>query len=716
MRVNITWPSPRPGAVVDLLLFRLPMAISREIQGLLAKEQFDSIEDHWLARAGEAPEDLDYFVGIARALVGTGEEARARFLLGMLDAELIGAGRWPIRLKLLERAGSLLFPTPEEQHTEILACLRGSHGTSPGFEGFVQAVRLDKAPQDLPKTWEKVERFLSLIPFDVGSVVWMEGKGAGRVTEVNLGLDSLKIDFEKHKGLTVGFRAAAKLLLPLSPGHVLRRKMEDKPGLVALAEQSPPELLRLVIESYGRPLAAGEVRTALEGVVSESRWTTFWAAARKHPQVVADNKTRQAYTWVASSADAHETLWRRFELAGPRERLSLYRKEGDRDPTFGQRMATALAEWASDQADQEPGTAFEIWFALERGGRLPAETDFGPEQLLGAAAEPVAALRGIEDRATKERAYGLTRDLRADWQAIFVGMLSREDDPKMLDLLAESLLPTHSVEFWRFIDGVLGQPHKNPPAFAWVAERAHRDETFRARNPLRLLQQLFAVLVDGRFTPLRPRLLPLLESGSTAPRTLAHLSVDHALQAEEAIQRAAGLEAYQRDALTTALHLRFPQLRAVEDEVIYSTPEAIAARREELRALVQEELPQNRKAIEEARAMGDLRENFEYKSARQRHEYLSSRQAKLERELTLARPLDPARIDATEVRIGTRVTLAADGRERVITILGPWDSKPEEDILAYESELAQSLIGKKIGDAAPIGGVPYRVQAITPWR
>lgn len=692
------------------------MAISREIQGLLAKEQFDSIEDHWLARAAEAPDDLDYFVGVARALVGTGEDDRARFLLGMLDVELTSHGHWVTRLKLLERAGSLLFPTPETQHEAILESLRGSHGASPGFEGFLQAVRLDKAPQDLPKTWEKVERFLSLIPYDVGAVVLMEGKGAGRVAEVNLGLDSLKIDFEKHKGLTVGFRAAAKLLMPLPPGHVLRRKMEDKPSLIALAASSPPELLRLVLESYGRPLGAGEVREALDGVVTESRWTTFWAAARKHPQVVADNKTRQAYSWLASSAHATDNVWRRFEAAAPRERLSLYRKEGDRDPELGDRMAAALVEMASGAVDADPGLAFELSFFLERSGRLPAESDFTPDQLLGHTADPATALRGIEDRAAKERAYGLTRELRTDWPVIFTTMLSREEDPKILDLLADVLSTAGPVELWRFIDGALGQPHKNPAAFTWVAERAQRDEAFRARNPLRLLQQLFGVLVDSRFTPLRPRLLPLLESGSTAARTLAHLAPDHAAQAEEAIQRAAGLEGYQRDAMQTALQLRFPQLRAAEDELIYSTPEAIASRREELRALVQEELPTNRKAIEEARAMGDLRENFEYKSARQRHEYLSSRQAKLERELSLARPLDPARIDTAEARIGTRVTLVAGNRERVITILGPWDSKPEEDILAYESDLAQGLLGKKVGEAFSIGTEKYEVRAIATWR
>src|SRR5687767_15311827 len=103
------------------------------------------------------------------------------------------------------------------------------------------------------------------------------------------------------------------------------------------------------------------------------------------------------------------------------------------------------------------------------------------------------------------------------------------------------------------------------------------------------------------------------------------------------------------------------------------------------------EIPANRKAIEEARAMGDLRENFEYKSARQRHEYLNARAASLNAELQRVRPLDTAGMETSEVRIGTRVRLTGPGGERTLTILGPWESKPEEDVISYESDLAKEL-------------------------
>ena len=76
-------------------------------------------------------------------------------------------------------------------------------------------------------------------------------------------------------------------------------------------------------------------------------------------------------------------------------------------------------------------------------------------------------------------------------------------------------------------------------------------------------------------------------------------------------------------------------------------------------------------------------------------------------------------MDVAEVRIGTRVRLSgsgAAGEHRVMTILGPWESKPEEDVISYESEQAITLLGKKVGDEISLAGESWRVEAIEPWR
>ncbi|HYN19542.1 MAG TPA: GreA/GreB family elongation factor [Thermoanaerobaculia bacterium] len=689
------------------------MAISRDTQHHLAKGDYDAIEGEWLAVMGDNLSDLDYFVGVARALTGTGQEERARFLLEMLDDQLREGGFWTVRRKLLQRAGSILF-APDKLHPALVATLKRLYGDRSIFQGLAEAVGLHRATHDILKTWEKVERLESLLAFDVGTVVAMEGKGAGRIVEANLGLESFKVDFERIKGMTVGFKAAAKLLQPLSTEHVLRRKLEAPKELAAL---KPQELLRLTLQSYDRPLTAGEIREIVSGIVSESQWTSWWSAARKHANVVATGTgSRQTYHWAESGAHAVDSLWKGFEKAGPRKKIERLKRDGARDPALRERMAEDLQKIAGQVAVQDPGLAFEIWFTLERTGGAPEDVSWHPDELLEQR-DPARIFAGIEDRLLRERAYAMTRERREDWPEIYRNAMTKETDPRALDLLADGLIHGAPRELDRIYDTLFAQPHRNPAAFTWIAERASVDEALRSRNPLRLLQQILASPARDEFAAYRLRLLALAESGGTVPRLLAHLTHDQAPQAEEAVQRSSNLEPFQREQLVNAIHLRFPaQRKDTGPDAFYATAESIEAKRAELHQIMTKEVPANRKAIEEARAMGDLRENFEYKSARQRHEYLNARAFSLNADLSRARPIETAEMDTSEVRIGTRVRLAGNGGDRNLTILGPWESRPEEDVISYESEQAKALLGKKTGDELELAGELWRIETIEPWR
>jgi len=686
------------------------MAISRNTQNHLAKGDFAALEGEWLASLEQDPTDLDYFVGVARALVGNGQEGRARDLLEVLDEQLRESAQWAIRLKLLKRVGPLLVPA-DKIHPTIVSTLGKLYSDRATFKGLYEAVGLHRAPQDIPKTWEKVDRLETLLSFDVGTVVAMEGKGVGRVVEANLGLESFKVDFERNKGLMVGFKAAPKLLQPLSTNHVLRRKIENPASLKSLA---PPDLLRAVLESYDRPLTAGEIRDILHGIVGESQWTSWWSAARKHQQVVASGGGRQTYRWAETSGDALDSVWKSFAKADPRSKIDRLKREGARDPKLRARMAEDLSQIAEAHLDSDPGLCFEIWFALERTGGAPEDVDWSPEALL--SHEPARVFAGIEERLLRERAYVMVRERRDDWGNLFRDALSKESDPRALEVLADGLAQGAPKELDRFLDSLLAQPHRNPAAFTWLAERAAVDESLRARNPLRLLQQILTTFNRDEFAPFRVRLMALAESGNTVARLLAHLTEDQAAQAEDAVLRAAALEPFQREQLSNAIQLRFPSQRRDADVMpLYAVPESIDAKRAELHQIMTKDIPANRKAIEEARAMGDLRENFEYKSARQRHEYLNSRASSLNSELARVRPIDPAGMETSEVRIGTRLHLKGSG-PRTLTILGPWESKPEEDVISYESDLAKGILGKKIGDSLSLGGESWTIEKIEPYR
>src|SRR5260370_2977183 len=93
---------------------------------------------------------------------------------------------------------------------------------------------------------------------------------------------------------------------------------------------------------------------------------------------------------------------------------------------------------------------------------------------------------------------------------------------------------------------------------------------------------------------------------------------------EERLTREGGLEEPRRSTVREALLMKFPELRAPAREWIYGTAESIEAKRRELAHMKSVELPENARAMQAAKELGDPSENFEYHAARQRHEDLSS--------------------------------------------------------------------------------------------
>ena len=682
----------------------------------LAAGELEAVEEVWMWRLDEDPLDVAYFAAVARALAKIGEADTARFLLELLDEQLTGGGEWQARLELLRRAGPLLIDA-QDLHPAILATLGELYGHLPSYPQMVEKVGLQRAVDDRPKTWKKAQRLSGLLALDVGSIVHMDGKGAGRVEEVNMALESIKVLFEGDLEIRVGFGGATKLLEPLAPDHVLYRKLEEPEALVKLRDEAPGKLLRAVFESYDTPLTGAQIKRILAGLVPEARWSSWWTAARKHPQVIAAPGSKRAYAWAASSEDAQSALWKSFEKAEPRARIDLLRRDGARDPELKTRMSEALGEQAAELAAADPGLTCEIWFNLERNGELPAAAEWSPRALIPELKDPRSLFAGIKDRSFREQAYGLAREHRRDWPELYLQLLWQEQDARSLDLLAAALEEQSSQRLSSFLDQLLSQPKKNPGGFVWFAERAADRQEWLERNPIRLLKQILWALTDRAFSAFRAaRMVPLAEPGGTIPRLLTVLDEEQAADAASAIEKAPGLESYQRQPLVNAIHLRFPSLRQEDEAPLYATQEKIDAKRAELKELAEVEIPANRRAIEEARELGDLSENFEYKSARQRHEYLAVRASALNHDLTRVRRIDASQVKGDEVVIGSRVRLASPGgAERLITILGPWESEPQKDILSSESELAQSLLGLKAGDSIELAGRTYQIETIKPY-
>lgn len=107
--------------------------------------------------------------------------------------------------------------------------------------------------------------------------------------------------------------------------------------------------------------------------------------------------------------------------------------------------------------------------------------------------------------------------------------------------------------------------------------------------------------------------------------------------------------------------------------------------------------------IAEAREKGDLKENAEYHSAKEKLGEVMSRIAKIQDKLQGAKIIDELKLPPGIVSIGCRVTLQdEEGDEFAYTLVGEDESDPAEGRISVYAPIAQGLLGKKEGDQAQV--------------
>ena len=160
---------------------------------------------------------------------------------------------------------------------------------------------------------------------------------------------------------------------------------------------------------------------------------------------------------------------------------------------------------------------------------------------------------------------------------------------------------------------------------------------------------------------------------------------------------------------------------AKEEALVVSWP-SLEKRKSEYDDLVSKKIPENTKEIGIARSYGDLRENFEYKAAKEMQTVLMRRKAELEQMLSRARGTAFENVEASQVSIGTSVvTRDLDtGELSTFHILGAWDSDPAKGILSYQTAIGQALLGKTAGDTVELPGETsvkkVEIVEITAWQ
>lgn len=138
----------------------------------------------------------------------------------------------------------------------------------------------------------------------------------------------------------------------------------------------------------------------------------------------------------------------------------------------------------------------------------------------------------------------------------------------------------------------------------------------------------------------------------------------------------------------------------------------------ELKHMETVELPQVRDAIAEARAQGDLSENFEYHAAKREQARLLGRIRFKQRVLEHARVIDSSRLVKDKVGLLSKVRITNVGNNATMsyTIVSPHEASMAEGKISIKSPIAQALLNKAVGDVVqvqvPAGMLKLRIDDI----
>jgi transcription elongation factor GreA len=149
------------------------------------------------------------------------------------------------------------------------------------------------------------------------------------------------------------------------------------------------------------------------------------------------------------------------------------------------------------------------------------------------------------------------------------------------------------------------------------------------------------------------------------------------------------------------------------------TAEGYATLIDEVKHLKGVERPRIIRAIEEARAHGDLSENAEYHAAKEAQGWNEARVAELEDKISRADVIDVSKLSGDTVMFGAKVSLIDEDTETkvVYRIVGDTEADVKLGKISISSPISRALIGKKKGDSVevstPGGGKSYEIEKVS---
>ena len=552
--------------------------------------------------------------------------------------------------------------------------------------------------------------------------------GFGKIAGWELITGQITIDFGSKKGHPMQLQYAAETLTHIPSEHILARAATDASAVREQASSDPVALVRSILSDHGGQATVDEISSVLVPAVFDAAGFKKWFESAKkklkadgHFQIPA--KKGEPLILQETAQNPHERLIEQFRAARhPKDQVSAL-----------DTAMKSLNDFAKE-VEELRSLATEVEEAAKRGGRIHAAKAIelliirdeicarhealkpGPDAASVAAflADSPSKLSEIFDEIPASKYARVLEAFPAafpgNWEDRALRLL-RTSEPRLSGEVFKLFVAQGKRDaFADHTRKLIRERSASSDFVLWLCK--DRAKTLPELVDEELFAAILAAMEADLHADIKSKRLEefLFEDRDLVADLLGNAERDSARQAIRKIMLSPVFADLNRRSLLARVLKVHPELESLvtgEQETPVERAESLVVswaslqrRKEELEHIEKVLIPQNIRDIATARSYGDLRENFEFKSAKEQQAVLNRQKGELELMLNNARGTNFENVDTSAVSIGSVVTVepAAGGAAETYSILGAWDGVPEKGWVSYQAVIGKALLGKKVGE------------------
>jgi transcription elongation GreA/GreB family factor len=580
-----------------------------------------------------------------------------------------------------------------------------------------------------------------------GSYCMHKSWGFGRIADLNFLLNQITIDFKHKKAHTMQLQYAGDSLKPIGAEHILARKKTGLAAVQAQAKEDPVGFFRAILKDLDGRATQDQLAQLLVGdVFTEAEFKRWWESTKKalkkdghfavpskrsEPVELRDQAVSRSDELLAAFANVRQLKDLLAALDQINKNLDAFS-----DPAKQIAPVMTAAENTARKSQRLHSTqALELILARdeigEKIGRNPAENRLTLAQILREEERRLTDILQSVPAAKQKRIFAeFPNAFGESWSSKALSLMLRSNVRVVAELARLLQEKGRHDELRHELDRWISDHSITTEILHWLCKDRQGD--FADLIHPRVFSAIIAALERAQFSESSRggKLHDLmLEDRELLGDILGSAEPEIARDSMRKLMLTPVFEELNKRSLIGRIIKIHPELQSMltsdpteKQEALIVSWESLEKRKNEYEELITKKIPENTKEISIARSYGDLRENFEFKAAKEMQRVLMRRKAETEQALSRARGTNFENPDATQVSIGTVVTLKnlEDGASEIYSILGAWDSDPDRGIISYLAAIGQALLGHKPSEIVelPSEGIARKVEivSIEPYR